>query len=219
MSTGASQQGTGGTGSDEVNGVAPLADDRPYVDGTAVSAEDLRAEVERLSNEDRQHVDDLREEVGDSLAELKARFDVKARVAERKEEAVAAVHQHVDRARHVAVDRAAFAQQPSNGIKRTILQRADEPGAPNYEAVMAIAEIAPGASSGRHRHPGIELAYVLEGSLVLEREGQQPVTLKAGDALKNEAAVHNAKNIGKKPVKILAVYLVEKGKPMAETVP
>src|SRR5262245_3469874 len=98
------------------------------------------------------------------------------------------------------LDRAAFAQQPANGIKRTVLQRADEPGAPNYEAVMAIAEIAPGASSGRHRHPGIELAYVLEGSLVVEREGQAPQTLKAGDALKNEAAVHNAKNIGKKTV-------------------
>ena len=104
MSTGASQQGTGGTGSDEVNGVAPLADDRPYVDGTAVSAEELRAEVERLSNEEQQHVDDLREEVGDSVAELAARFDVKARVAERKEEAVATVHQNLDRARHVAAD-------------------------------------------------------------------------------------------------------------------
>jgi len=111
MSTGASQQGTGGTGSDEVNGVAPLADDRPYVDGSAVSAEELRAEVERLSNEERQHVDDLREEVGDSLAELASRFDVKARVAERKETAVAAVHEHVDRARHVAADRATAAKE------------------------------------------------------------------------------------------------------------
>jgi len=111
MSTGASQQGTGGTGSDEVNGVAPLADDRPYVDGSAVSAEELRAEVERLSNEERQHVDDLREEVGDSLAELASRFDVKARVAERKEMAVAAVHEHVDRARHVAADRATAAKE------------------------------------------------------------------------------------------------------------
>jgi quercetin dioxygenase-like cupin family protein len=119
----------------------------------------------------------------------------------------------------VAVDRLAFAQQPNNGIKRTILQRVDEPGAPNYEAVMAIAEIAPGASSGRHRHPGVELAYVLEGSLVVERDGQAPYTARAGDAIKNEAAVHNAKNIGKTPVKILAVYLVEKGKPMAEPVP
>ena len=84
--------------------MAPLAADRPYVDGTAVSAEELRAEVERLSNEERQHVDDLREEVGDSVAELAARFDVKARVAERKEEAVATVHQNLDRARHVAAD-------------------------------------------------------------------------------------------------------------------
>lgn len=113
----------------------------------------------------------------------------------------------------------AFAQQPGGGIKRTILQRADEPGASNYEAVMAIAEIAPGASSGRHRHPGTELAYVLEGTLVVEHDGQPPITVKAGEAVKNEAAVHNAKNIGKTPVKILAVYLVEKGKPMAEPVP
>ena len=119
----------------------------------------------------------------------------------------------------VAVDRVAFAQQPSNGIKRTVLQRVDEPGAANYEAVMALAEIAPGASSGRHRHPGIELAYVLQGSMVLEREGQPIVTVKAGDAIKNESAIHNAKNTGKTPVKILAVYLVEKGKPMAESVP
>ena len=60
---------------------------------------ELRAEVERLSNEERQHVDDLREEVGDSLAQLASRFDVKARVAERKDEAVATVTQRVDRAR------------------------------------------------------------------------------------------------------------------------
>ena len=110
MSTGASQRDTG---PDEVDpdGAPPLAADRPYVDGSAVSAEELRAEVERLSNEERQHVDDLREEVGDSLAELASRFDVKARVAERKETAVAAVHEHVDRARHVAADRATAAKE------------------------------------------------------------------------------------------------------------
>jgi quercetin dioxygenase-like cupin family protein len=117
----------------------------------------------------------------------------------------------------IAVDRVAFAQQP--GIKRTILLRADDPGSANYEAVMAIAEIAPGAMSGRHRHPGIEVAYILEGSVIIERDGQAPVTVNAGETIKNEAAVHNARNPGTKPVKILAVYLVEKGKPMAEPVP
>lgn len=113
MSTGASQDTGGGEvelGRAAANGVPPLADDRPYVDGTAASPEELRAEVERLSNEERQHVDDLREEVGDSLAELASRFDVKARVADRKDEAVAAVHQHVDHARHVAADRATAAK-------------------------------------------------------------------------------------------------------------
>jgi quercetin dioxygenase-like cupin family protein len=117
----------------------------------------------------------------------------------------------------IGVDRVAFAQQP--GIKRTILLRADDPGSANYEAVMAIAEIAPGAMSGRHRHPGIEVAYILEGSVIIEREGQPPVTVNAGETIKNDAAVHNARNPGTKPVKILAVYLVEKGKPMAEPVP
>jgi ElaB/YqjD/DUF883 family membrane-anchored ribosome-binding protein len=110
MSTGASQQGTGGTGSDEVNGVAPLADDRPYVDGTAVSAEELRAEVERLSHDDRQHVDDLREEVVDSVAELASRLDVKARITERKDEAVATVHERVDRARTTVTEGAVAAK-------------------------------------------------------------------------------------------------------------
>jgi quercetin dioxygenase-like cupin family protein len=117
----------------------------------------------------------------------------------------------------IAVDRVALAQQP--GIKRTILQRADEPGASNYEAVMGISELAPGATSGKHRHPGIELAYVLEGSVVVEHEGKPPVTVNAGQVIKNEAEVHNATNKGTTPVKILAVYLVEKGKPLAESVP
>jgi quercetin dioxygenase-like cupin family protein len=119
----------------------------------------------------------------------------------------------------IAVDRTAFAQQPQPGIKRTILQRVDEPGASNYEAVMAIAEIPPGQSSGRHKHPGIELAYILDGSMTVERDGSPATIVKAGDAVMNKAEVHNAKNTTTKPVKILAVYLVEKGKPMAETVP
>jgi quercetin dioxygenase-like cupin family protein len=114
------------------------------------------------------------------------------------------------------LDRVALAQQP--GIKRTILLRTDDPGAPAYEAVMGIAEIAPGAMAGRHRHPGIEIGYILEGSVTLEHEGQPAKALTAGDSFKNEPGVHNAKNTGTTPVRILAVYLVQKGKPLAEPV-
>jgi quercetin dioxygenase-like cupin family protein len=117
----------------------------------------------------------------------------------------------------IVVDHVAFAQQP--GIKRTVLLRTDDPASPKYEAVMAIAEIAPGAMSGKHRHPGVEVAYVLEGSVIIEHAGKPPITVNAGEAVTNEGEAHNAKNTGTKPVKILAVYLVEKGKPMAEAVP
>ena len=119
----------------------------------------------------------------------------------------------------VGVDRVALAQQQPSGIKRTILLRTDEPGSQTHEAVMGVAEIAPGATSGRHRHPGIEIGYVLEGSVTLEQEGKPARVLKAGDSFNNGAGVHNATNTGKAPVKILAVYLVEKGKPVAEPVP
>ena len=115
------------------------------------------------------------------------------------------------------VDRIALAQQP--GIKRTILLRIDEPGSQTHEAVMGVAEIAPGAMAGKHRHPGVEIGYILEGSVTLEHEGEPPKMLKAGDSFENAPGVHNAKNTGTTPVKILAVYLVEKGKPLAEPVP
>ncbi|HEV8409079.1 MAG TPA: cupin domain-containing protein [Gemmatimonadaceae bacterium] len=117
----------------------------------------------------------------------------------------------------IATDRIVFAQQP--GIKRTELLRSEVPGDPAYEAVMAVAEIPAGAMAGRHKHNGIELGYVLQGSIELEHEGEATRVLKAGEGFKNAAGVHNARNKGKEPVKILAVYIVEKGKPLAEPVP
>jgi quercetin dioxygenase-like cupin family protein len=116
-----------------------------------------------------------------------------------------------------ALDRTAFGQQ--DGIKRTILRRVPDPGNPNYEIVLGISELAPGAGSGRHRHPGTEVAYVLEGSMVVERDGGDSATVKGGESLANEnGAVHNARNPGATPTRILTTYVVEKGKPLAEAV-
>ena len=57
---------------------------------------------------------------------------------------------------------AAAAQQPT--FKRTELQRGDLAIA-GREAVQALAEFPAGVQSGRHSHPGEELAYVLEGTV------------------------------------------------------
>ena len=59
---------------------------------------------------------------------------------------------------------------------------------------------------------------MLEGSVSVKYEDGTTKTFKPGDAMQNHG-IHNATNPGKVPVKILGVYIVEKGKPMAELVP
>ena len=104
------------------------------------------------------------------------------------------------------------AQQP--GFKRVELQRGDLSVA-GREAVMARADFDPDGIVGRHTHPGEEMGYILEGTVQLEIDGKPPVISKAGDVYFIPAgAVHAAKNIGKTPAKVLATYIVEKGKPM-----
>lgn len=106
------------------------------------------------------------------------------------------------------------AQQPAP-FKRTILQQTDI-SAPGREVVTAVGEFQPGAVAGRHTHAGEEVGYVLEGTILLEIDGKPPVTLEAGKAFVIPAgAIHNAKNTGKGIAKVLATYIVEKGKPLA----
>ena len=106
------------------------------------------------------------------------------------------------------------AQQPAEPIKRTPLQKFDVPGT-NYETVIGLAEIAPNVSVGRHTHPGPESGYVLEGEFTLLLEGHPPLPLKAGDSYKvPPVAVHDARS-GAKGAKVIATYVVEKGKPLA----
>jgi quercetin dioxygenase-like cupin family protein len=87
------------------------------------------------------------------------------------------------------------------------------------EVVMATAEIPAGGAAGKHYHHGEEVGYVLEGNGVLEIEGQPPLALKPGQSYSIPAGkVHDAKAAGEGSTKVLAVYIVEKGKPLAEPV-
>jgi quercetin dioxygenase-like cupin family protein len=115
-----------------------------------------------------------------------------------------------------AIAGVAIAQQ--SGIKRTPLQKVDFPA--GYNTVTAIAEIPAGGAAGRHTHPGAETGYVLEGELVLMIEGQPPKTLKAGESYQiPEGAVHDAKAGGDKPMKVLGVYVIKAGEPLAKPAP
>jgi quercetin dioxygenase-like cupin family protein len=108
----------------------------------------------------------------------------------------------------------AQAPSASPGIKRTILHRMDTEG--GREVVIGIAEIPAGMAAGRHTHPGVESGVVLSGSASLEIEGETPKLLREGDTYAILAGkVHDAKAVGDHPVKVLATYIVEKGKPFA----
>lgn len=99
-------------------------------------------------------------------------------------------------------------------IKRIPLQKFDVPGT-NYETVIGIAEIVPNVLIGRHTHPGPESGYLIDGEFTLLVDGQPPLELKAGQSYKiAPGAVHDAKS-GPKGAKVIATYVVEKGKPLA----
>jgi len=100
------------------------------------------------------------------------------------------------------------------GVKRTILQQTDGP-VEGYTTIVAEAEIEAGATVARHTHPGVESSYVLEGACELSVDGQSPKTLKPGNASQVPADTpHSIKN-GDAKTRILATYVVKKGKPLA----
>jgi len=110
--------------------------------------------------------------------------------------------------------------QPES-VTRTVLLKTDVAGAEGKEAVMVFAEIAPGATTGKHLHAGQEIAYIIEGSLILTADGKPAVTFKPGDAFQQPPQqVHEGQNASTTaPVKILAFYIADKGQPLTAAVP
>jgi quercetin dioxygenase-like cupin family protein len=105
------------------------------------------------------------------------------------------------------------AQQPPQ-VKRSILLKQDMT-IPDREAVMALVELPPGAAEGKHTHPAEVYAFVQEGTISLENEGNPAVTLKAGDVFHIlPGKVHQAINNGTVTAKLAAVFVAEKGKPL-----
>lgn len=104
------------------------------------------------------------------------------------------------------------AQQGAMTMKEVL--RADL-SAPGREVVQTYIVIPPGAASGgKHTHPGEEIAFVIEGSLRVEVDGEAPVVKNAGESFIAPAGrVHFAANAGSGTARAVSTYIVEKGKP------
>lgn len=103
----------------------------------------------------------------------------------------------------------------ASGLSRQLVGKADV-SVPGREAVVARVEVPPGAKAGRHTHPGDEISYIIEGEAMLLVDGQPPRKVKAGESFVIPAGVvHDAYNDSNAPIKLVGVYVVEKGKPLA----
>lgn len=108
-------------------------------------------------------------------------------------------------------------QAPS--VKRNILLKQDM-AISGREAIMALVELPPGSAEGRHSHAAELYGYVLEGTPTFEIEGKPTTTLKAGDTFSvAPGQIHEGSNKGSATVKLVAVFVAEKGKPLTTQAP
>ncbi|HET9229343.1 MAG TPA: cupin domain-containing protein [Thermoanaerobaculia bacterium] len=111
------------------------------------------------------------------------------------------------------------AHSQPQGIVPKLLLRTTVSGDDTRETVIATAEFAPGGTTGRHTHPGDEYAVVLQGTLEIRIEGQEPRRVNAGEAYHNaKGVIHETVNIGTEPARVASTFVIEKGKPVSEPV-
>ena len=88
---------------------------------------------------------------------------------------------------------------------------------PGREIVQVRTEIPEGVASGWHTHPGEEVGYIVAGTVRMEIEHQDTLTLKVGDSfLIPPRTPHNATDLGPGTGLMLSPYIVEAGEPIAE---
>jgi quercetin dioxygenase-like cupin family protein len=118
----------------------------------------------------------------------------------------------------VIVSQLASAQQ---SLKRTDLLKVDIGEIENSEMNVWVADIAPGAATGRHSHPTPRFVYVMEGAVVVELDGKPPQTFKTGQAFAEMPhEIHNLRNASStESVKALGFQYARKGQPLQTNAP
>jgi quercetin dioxygenase-like cupin family protein len=120
---------------------------------------------------------------------------------------------------------AAHAAEPaapgkSSKNSATLLTR-DLPDMPGKEVVMLTVSYLPGGASLPHRHDAEVFVYVLEGSVVMQVDGQPAQTLGVGQTFhEGPADVHrqSANASATQPAKLLVFMIKDKNKPITNPV-
>ena len=98
------------------------------------------------------------------------------------------------------------------GLTRTEIQQHDLSVPGRAKSIQNRVQDQPCNAVFRHKHPGEEVIYVLEGLLEYDIDGQPPTRVSPGEGLTVPAeTVHAARNVGNGDAAELATYFVEKG--------
>lgn len=114
-----------------------------------------------------------------------------------------------------------------------VAARAGEPGkvtdlltqaladVPGKEVTMITVDYAPGATDPVHRHDASAFIYVLEGTIEMQMEGGEKVTLKPGQTFYEEprrvhAVGHNPSDT--EPARFVVFLVKDRGTPILELV-
>ena len=84
--------------------------------------------------------------------------------------------------------RAAAARRPRRPASSAPSSSTCTSSIPGREIVQVLTEIPAGVESGWHQHPGEEVGYIVAGTVRMEIEGRDTLTLEAGDGLPDPAA-------------------------------
>jgi len=90
-------------------------------------------------------------------------------------------------------------------------------GNPDKEVLMITVEYPPGSSDPVHRHDAQAFVYVLEGSIVMQVKGGEPVTLTPGQTFyegPDDVHVVGRNASATKPAKFVVLLIKNKGAPV-----
>jgi quercetin dioxygenase-like cupin family protein len=72
----------------------------------------------------------------------------------------------------------------------------------------------------RHTHPGVEMAYIVDGQALVKIMGRPDQTVATGASFAVPAETpHSVQNVGPGTLTILSTYVVDKSKPILTPAP
>jgi quercetin dioxygenase-like cupin family protein len=104
----------------------------------------------------------------------------------------------------------------SEGVVHLVMSQA-LPNQPGTDVTVITVDYPPGGSTPPHEHPGYTYAYVLQGAVVSQLDGQKPATYKAGEMWTETPHQHHmvSKNASaSEPARLLVFFLAPHGAPL-----